>query len=93
MSITFHSLVQRDFRRALIYYQEVAGDKIAERFEAVLRDHLQRAVTHPKHFHYDRGGLRRVNLKGFPWHFLFRERVSAIFVLVLRHDNGIPIMG
>jgi len=91
--VIFHPLIQRDLNGILHYYLDEAGPKVADRFFETLIDLTKQAVIEPKRFHPFSSILRRANIPGFPYHFLFRETQDGIRVLVLRHDRRHPSFG
>jgi len=66
---SFLRLVQADLNRILEDYFSISdslGDDFYEEFMAGLR----KAISEPHFFHFDACGLRRCNLRRFPFHFL-----------------------
>jgi plasmid stabilization system protein ParE len=92
-SVIFHPLIQRDLNGILRYYNEEAGPMVADRFFETLINLANQAVLEPKKFHPFATNLRRANIAGFPYHFLFRETHDGIRVLVFRHDRRHPSFG
>ena len=93
MGIVYHRLVAKDVGETMRYYREVSGVRLADEFFAELSETLAAAERDPTCFHFDRCGLRRANLRRFPFHFLFRARREAIYVLVVRHHKRRPDFG
>lgn len=91
--LIFHRLVHRDMDAILRYYREEATSSIADRFFETFLHLAEKARETPRLFHPVSGILRRANLPGFPYHFLFRETQSGIRVLVWRHDRRHPSFG
>lgn len=93
MTLQFHRLVQNDVWEIMRYYEHESGTRLADEFyeEFMLRVHA--VVMNPQGFHLVAGGLRRVNLRRFPHHFLFRFRNDRVLILVLRHDRRHPSFG
>lgn len=71
------------------YYQDEAGSKLAVRFFDTFIATTKKAAANPRFFHplEQEPSLRRAKVKGFPYHFLYRETATGIRILVLRHDN------
>ena len=90
MNIIFHRLVSRDVRDAMKYYEEASGPRLADDFYDEFMALIHVAADQPERFHLDASGLRRANLKRFPFHFLYRIGRDAIRVLVLRHHRRSP---
>jgi plasmid stabilization system protein ParE len=74
--VVFHRLVQRDMDGILRYCIEEAGKSVADRFFGTFLALVDKAAENPKRFHLISGQLRRANLHGFPYHFVYRERYS-----------------
>ena len=93
MAIVFNRAVQRDVNQILEYYRREAGDVLADAFFEELLAAIDDAHEHPERHHYAVQPLRRVNLKRFPYNFIFREIGSDIRVLVVRHHKRHPSFG
>lgn len=91
--VIFHRLVQRDMRDILRFYTEEASDLVADRFFSAFLSLVDRARLSPKVFHLIASELRRADIPGFPYHFVYREVPEGIRVLVLRHDKRHPQFG
>lgn len=89
----FHRLVQRDMDGILRYYREEASSSVADRFFENFLRMVEKSLDNPRGFPSATGELRRVNLPGFPYHFLYREMPYGIRILVLRHDRRHPAFG
>lgn len=72
MMVVYHPAVQRDVARILHYYDAI-NDHLGDEFWEELNLFIRMAATNPKRFHFEGQNRRRVNLKRFPYHFLFRE--------------------
>lgn len=93
MRLTFHPSVASDITRVMAHYQQVAGALLADEFYAELRSNFTKALETPHNFALHSGDLRRVNLKRFPYHFLFRLAGDEVRVLVVRHHRRRPSLG
>jgi plasmid stabilization system protein ParE len=93
VGVRYHRLVDRDAGRAFRYYREEGGMDLAERFYKEFTRRIAEAAVHPKRFPPLDSGLRRANLRRFPYHFLYRMQPGTITVLVLRHDKSHPDRG
>ena len=87
--VTYHPSVQRDVNRILKYYQNIS-DRLADEFWEELLDCIAAAALNPERFHSIEDGLHRVNLKKYPYHFLFRTRGGKIRITVVRHNKRHP---
>ena len=92
MKVVYHPLVPRDVRRAVAYYAGVSETLASDFWQELLR-RIEAASEHPTRFHFDASGLRRCNLKRFPYHFLFYEKPDHIRVTVVRHHKRHPSYG
>lgn len=93
VSVIFHRLVQRDMSGILNYYTEEAPASVGDRFFQSFLEVVDKAVHNPKIFHPISAALRRADIPGFPYHFLYRETGQGIRILVLRHDRRHPGYG
>jgi len=84
MTVGYHPAVQRDVSRILRYYDGI-NDRLGDEFWEELNSFIAQAAAKPLRFHFDVRGLRRVNLKRFPYHFLFRVIQCAII-------SSIPVL-
>lgn len=91
--VIFHSLVQRDVDGVIRFYTDQAGDHLADRFFELFLHTVDKALNNPEHFHPLVGVIRRANIPGFPYHFLYRKIPFGIRVLVMRHDKRHPSFG
>jgi len=93
MALIFHRLVQKDLRTVLRYYEEESGVQLADLFFAELDSLVAQIANKPTKFHLVSSGLRRANMRRFPYHLLFRGSEAGVRVLVLRHHKRHPNYG
>ena len=93
MAKSFNRLVQSDLGIVLQYYETVGGKRLADRFFDEITALVSAIEERPGSFHPVARGLRRANMSNFPYHFLFRERVGSVRILVLRHHRRHPNFG
>lgn len=93
MRVIFNRLVPRDVQRAMKWYREEAGVKLANEFFAELMARINDAAAQPTRFHPVGDGLRRGNLDRFPYHFLYRIKSDHIRVIVVKFDRRNPQLG
>ena len=91
--VIFHRLVQRDMNDIRGYYIDEVGERLADRFYESFLAVVNRAAANPNYFHEIRPTLRKAAIPKFPYHFLYRETLKGIRVLVLRHDKRHPSYG
>jgi plasmid stabilization system protein ParE len=93
MNPRYHRLAARDVREILDHYENEAGSRLADRFFEALLATVAKAVENPKHFHPVGETLRRANIAGFPYHFLYEVKPWGVKVLVVRHHPRNPHYG
>ena len=93
MAVFFNKAVQRDVSQILNYYETESGSNLADGFYKELIRRIEEAEASPEQFHFVEPPLRRVNLRRFPYHFLFRQIGDDIRVLVVRHHRRHPSFG
>ena len=93
MRLELHSQISSDISRIMEYYEDVAGQQLADEFYTELRAFFQKAVDAPEAFSIRERDLRRVNLERFPYHFFFRTVGERVRILVVRHHNRRPTLG
>lgn len=93
MRLGFHRQVASDISRIMDYYEDVAGQQLADEFYTELRTFFQKAVDAPEAFSIRERDLRRVNLERFPYHFLFRIVGDNVRILIVRHHLRRPSLG
>ena len=87
-----HPAVQRDVSRSLRHYDGI-NDRLGDEFWEELNSFINQAAANPQRFHFEERDRRRVNLRRFPYHFLFREIPSGIRITVVRHHKQHPEHG
>lgn len=92
MKLAYHPLVQRDVSDILRHYDRISP-KLGDEFWAELQHVLKVVSGKPEQFHFNLRGLRRANMRRFPYHLLFRVSAVAVRVVVIRHDKRHPSYG
>jgi plasmid stabilization system protein ParE len=92
VEITFHPLVQRDLIEALSYYNGISAN-LADEFDHEVRFVLTQLIVNPLRFHVVDEGVRRANLRRFPYHILYEIRAEKLRVMHIRHDKRNPDYG
>ena len=92
MKVVYHPDVQRDVSRILRHYDGI-NDRLGDEFWKELNSLISQAADNPERFHYESRDRRRVNLRRFPYHFLFREIPDGIRITVVRHHKRHPERG
>ena len=92
MSIEYHPAVEQDVSDALQRYDAVSR-KLGEEFKTELRRMISLAAANPARFHQINGDFHRVNLRRFPYHFLYREASTGIRIVLVRHHHRNPDFG
>ena len=93
LPLSFNNRVFSDLRGIIAFYELENGPSLADEFHAELISMLDQVLENPKGFHYFELDLRRVNLKRFPYHFLYRINPTSVRILVLRHNSRHPDYG
>ena len=92
MRLAYHPQVQRDVNRILRHYDGISL-RLGDEFWAELTRLVELISSKPQRFHFAQKGLRRANLRRFPYHLLFREKPDGVRVIVLRHNRRRPSYG
>ena len=92
MKVVYHPAVQRDVSRILRHYDGI-NDRLGDEFWAELTSFINQAAANPQRFHFEARDRRRVNLRRFPYHFLFREIPGGLRITVVRHYKRHPDRG
>jgi len=93
MRLVLHPKVYSDIDAIMAYYEEVAATELAKEFYAELRHFMVEVAKRSKSFAIRQRDIRRVNLRRFPYHFLFRIVDDTVRVLVVRHHSRHPSLG
>ena len=89
MRVVYHPAVQRDLDAILRYYDTI-DPRLADDFWEEFQAFVVLAAEKPTLFHPGEKGRRRVNLKRFPYHFLFRLFPDRIRITAVRHHRRNP---
>ena len=92
MRVEYHPAVEQDVAEALRRYDSVSH-RLSEEFKAELQRMIALAAANPGRFHVIKPGFHRANLKGFPYHFVYRELADGIRVTLVRHHRRNPRFG
>ena len=93
MRLVLHPKVYSDVSAIMEYYEQVATPELADEFYKELRALIEQTLERPESFSLREQGLRRANLRRFPYHFLFRIAEDSIRILVVRHHARHPSYG
>jgi len=69
------------------------SESLAEGFWKELQEAFAKVGSTPEAHHFDQSGLRRVNLKRFPYNVLYVVKEDRIRVQVVRHNRRDPRYG
>jgi plasmid stabilization system protein ParE len=92
MRVAYHPLVQRDVGNILKHYDRISP-QLGDEFWTELMRLVDSVAAKPERFHFANRGLRRANMRRFPYHLLFRQRTDSIRVTVVRHNKRHPSQG
>lgn len=87
------SLRLKPLAKIMEYYEQAAEVRLADEFYREFKRMVDSATDRPRSFAIRKGEIRRVNLRRFPFHFLFRVKGDAMRVLVVRHHRRDPSFG
>lgn len=90
--IRFHPRVRNDLQEAYAYYASIS-DRLAEDFWNEIYDSIKRIEANPEAHHFDASGIRRCNVKRFPYNILFAILSDRIRIGVVRHNSRAPSFG
>ncbi len=93
MRLVLHPKVNSDVSRIMEYYEEVSTPELADEFYRELRHFMVVASKHAESFAIRERDIRRVNLRRFPYHFLFRIVGDSVRILIIRHHKRHPAFG
>ena len=93
MRLILHEKVVVDVAEIMAYYEAESSAQLASEFHSEVRRLMIEAAERPESFSMRHGTLRRVNLKRFPYHFLFRIVDDSVRILVVRHHRRHPSTG
>ena len=89
MTIEFHPEVADDLAEAVRRYDPVSP-RLTGQFLEEFRVLVAAAARNPGRFHPAGKGYRRANLRGFPYHFLYRETEGGIRLVSVKHHRRDP---
>jgi plasmid stabilization system protein ParE len=93
MRLVLHPKVYSDIDSIMKYYEQVASPELADEFYSELRRLMTQVARAPERFSTREQGVRRANLRRFPFHLLFRATGDAVRILVIRHHSRHPSVG
>jgi plasmid stabilization system protein ParE len=93
MRLILHRKVYSDIEEIMDYYGQADVPELAGEFYKELRYFMVEAAERPESFSVRKHDLRRVNLRRFPYHFLFRIVGDKVRLLVVRHNRRHPSLG
>ena len=93
LKVEFHPKVFSEVDSILSYYEQISDSKLAVDFYEEFLWFVNKAAQQPEIYSIQAGGLRRMNLRRFPYNFLFRIMDDHIRILVVRHHARRPSYG
>jgi len=90
--LRYHPAVQRDLDGAMAYYLSIS-EEVAGGFWAEICAAFEQIREYPERGHFDPSGLRRLNLKRFPFHILCLVLPDRLRVQVVRSNSRRPSFG
>lgn len=92
MHIIRHPKLAEDIRETALHYAQIS-ERVLSSFWSELESVIASIEKNPRSHHYDSCGLRRANLRRFPYHILYDIEDDSIFMVVFRHDRRLPSFG
>jgi plasmid stabilization system protein ParE len=92
VKLAYHPLVQCDVSGILRHYDRILP-RLGDEFWSELTALIELLSAKPERFHFAERGLRRANMRRFPYHLLFRVKVNGVRVIVVRHNKRRPSYG
>jgi toxin ParE1/3/4 len=92
MRLAYHPQVQLDVNRIVRHYDRISA-RLGDEFWNELMRLVELVSSKPQRFHFAQKGLRRANMRRFPYHLLFRETQDTVRIIVLRHNRRRPSFG
>ena len=92
MRIILHPKLADDIRDAAMHYAEIS-ERVLSSFWLELESIISSIERNPRSHHYDTFGLRRANMKRFPYHLLYDVDDDIDFMVAFRHDRRHPTFG
>ena len=92
MHVIRHPKLADDIRDAAMHYAEIS-ERVFSSFWSELDAVIESIERNPRSHHYDSCGLRRANMKRFPYHLLYEVNDDTILMVVFRHDRRHPSIG
>jgi plasmid stabilization system protein ParE len=89
MRVTFHSGVQADIRAILRRYDQISA-RLVDEFWDELNSIIESISATPLRFHPEVRDLRRVSLKRYPYHILYRVLSDRVRIIAVRHHKQHP---
>ncbi len=93
VAVIYHRLFQKDLTAALYYYDEEGGPQLGDRFFEEVESAVGKVTNNPTRFHFIAEGMRRAQLKTFPYHIIYEESADRLKFLIIRHDKRHPSFG
>ena len=93
MRLAFHPRVYADLAEIMAYYERVATPELADAFYEEFRHLAEQVSQRPDSFAIRERGIRRAELRRFPYHVLFRVAGESARILVVRHHSRHPALG
>jgi plasmid stabilization system protein ParE len=93
MRLVLHPKVSSDISKIMEFYERVATSELADEFYRELRHFIQEAAEKPESFAIRERDIRRVNLRRFPYHLLFRIVGDSVRILIVRPGQLVGASG
>jgi hypothetical protein len=87
-----HPKLADDIRHAAMHYAEIS-ERVLSSFWLEPESVITSIERNPRSHHYDPCGLRRADMKKFPYHLLYDIDDDTVFMVVSKHDRRHPAFG
>jgi len=92
MDIIRHPKLAEDIHDVATHYAEIS-ERVLSSFWNDLEAVIASIEKNPRIHHFDTCGLRRANLRNFPYHLLYDIKDETLSMVVFRHDRRHPTYG
>lgn len=92
-AVRYHPKIQEEVLEVIEYYESQGGKKLGDAFFDEFLSFVHLVSVRPMRYPPGAHDLRRVNLKKFPYNFLYRIEAGVVKITVLRHNRRRPKFG
>lgn len=89
MSFSFHPEAEKEFNKAIDYYEDIEPG-LGYDFALEVNSSINRSVDFPKAWAILEGDVRRSLVRRFPFGILYSEEKDGIFIVAVMHLHREP---